>query len=487
MTYSRHRRLWRLLPVFSLFCCLTPVIPGFAGQHQEVGQSNHPRRLNLVFVMTDDQAVWTIGAYGNTEVRTPNMDRLAAEGVRFSKAFVNTPVCSPSRATLFTGLYPTQFGILDWISPEEAERGAGLPQELPTWPEILQKNGYKTALIGKWHLGSQPDHHPLKHGFDHFYGFLEGGNVPMDPMLEVDGKNVKLKGSLPDLLTDEALRFIREQGSAGPFALVLSFRAPHAPFTPVPEIDTAAVKDMKPTIPGVTALDKGQVEKWTREYYGSVHSVDRNLGRLLEGLSSSGLEENTLVIFTSDNGYMIGQHRLWSKGNAHTIAGGVVGPKRPNMFEESIAIPLIVRWSGVSRRGSTIDQAVSFIDFFPTLLAMLEINAPEGTRLEGRDFSPLLKGEALDWEDTVFGQYDLHNSGLAYMRMVRTPRWKLVRHFYANYLDELYDLESDPGETNNLYREPGTEEVRTRFELRLNQWQKAIGDPLLEDPRAVSP
>lgn len=479
-------RIWLLLLILNL-TVLELGTSVAAAPFEEPAQPADRGRPNLVFVMTDDQAVWTVGAYGNTEVRTPNMDRLAEEGVRFSRAFVNTPVCSPSRATLFTGLYPTQFGIADWISPEEAEKGAGLSQELPTWPEVLQGNGYSTALIGKWHLGSQPDHHPLKHGFDHFYGFLEGGNVPMNPTLEVGGKKVELKGSLPDLLTDEAIRFIREKRQAGPFAVVLSFRAPHAPFTPVPEVDSGAVKDLRPTIPGVTAIDRDQIEKWTREYYGSVHSVDRNLGRLLAELSSIGLEENTIVVFTSDNGYMIGQHRLWSKGNAHTIAGGVVGPKRPNMFEESIAIPLIVRWPGVSRRGSTVDRAVSFIDFFPTLLAMLEIRVPDGAKLEGHDFSPLLKGEAVDWDETIFGQYDLHNSGLAYMRMIRTPHWKLVRHYYANFLDELYDLESDPGETNNLYRDAGAEEIRRRLELRLGQWQKTIGDPILEDPRAVSP
>src|SRR5687768_13598021 len=207
-----------------------------------------PRKPNIIAIVTDDQARWSIGAYGNKESKTPNMDRLAAEGALFVNAFVATPVCSPSRASFLTGRYGTQVGILDWISPKEAEAGLGLPREALSWIEVLKKDGYITGLIGKWHLGTLAQFHPTRRGFDHFFGFLGGGNTPMNPTLEVNGKNKKFTGSLPDILTDDALDFVRKN-RAGPFALCLHFRAPHAPYGPVPEADSKPFQDLDPTIP----------------------------------------------------------------------------------------------------------------------------------------------------------------------------------------------------------------------------------------------
>src|SRR5262249_50419330 len=158
---------------------------------------------------------------------------------------------------------------------------------------------------------------------------------PMNPTLEVDGKEKTLTGSLPDLLTDDAIRFI-EKSSDKPFAVLLHFRAPHMPYAPVPEEDSAPFKKLDPTIPESPGIDKAQVKQWTRDYYASVHSVDRNLGRLLDRLDQLKLTDKTVVTFTSDHGYMIGHHTLHAKGNAYWIAGGVHGPMRPNMFEESI-------------------------------------------------------------------------------------------------------------------------------------------------------
>src|SRR6185436_4421932 len=164
---------------------------------------------------------------GNAEVRTPHMDRLAGEGARFLNAFVPTPVCSPSRVSFLTGLYGTQVGITDYICRQEERAGLGLPNLAVTWPAVLQKNGYATALIGKWHLGTQPQFHPTKHGFDHFYGWLLTPQS-IDPRLEVDGKVQQLKGPLPDLQIDEAMRFI-EQKRDRPFAVVITTLAPHHP------------------------------------------------------------------------------------------------------------------------------------------------------------------------------------------------------------------------------------------------------------------
>jgi arylsulfatase A-like enzyme len=438
-------------------------------------------KWNIVSVVTDDQGAWALGCYGNKECKTPTMDRLAREGARFTNAFVTTPVCSPSRATFLTGKYATQVGITDWIAPLESDAGLGLPASATTWPRVLQQNGYKTALVGKWHLGTQPRFHPTRHGFDHFFGFLEGGNRPMNPKLEKDGKVRSFKGSLPDILTDDALAFV-EENKDRPFALLLHFRAPHLPYGPVPEQDSGPFKGLDPTVPVRRGLDIPQIKKWTRDYYASIHSVDRNLGRLLARLDKLGLSGKTIVLFTSDHGYNIGHHGLHTKGNGIWVAGGVRGPKRPNMWDTSCRVPLLIRWPGIVKPGTEVGEMVSGIDTLASTLGMLGVKIPAGVKHEGRDFSPFLRGEKVaKWRDALFGQYDLHNSGLAYMRMVRTAKWKLVRHHKANFLDELYDLEKDPGEERNLYRNARFREVRDQLQARLTAWQKSIGDPLRED------
>ncbi|MGH9338338.1 MAG: sulfatase-like hydrolase/transferase [Acidobacteriota bacterium] len=473
---------------FLLRAALVTGLLGFALQHswfRPPDRAQAQERFNIISIVTDDQARWGVGAYGNQEIQTPHMDRLARQGALFENAFVATPVCSPSRATFLTGLYGTQVGITDWVAPVEADAGLGLPPGTITWPEVLQQHGYRTALLGKWHLGWQPQFHPSKHGFDHFFGFLGGGNRPMDPTLEVEGKNKRLRGPLPDLLVDEANRFLEENRSR-PFALLLHFRAPHLPYGPVPEEDSAPFKDLDPTVPDAPGVDIAQIKKWTRDYYGSIHSVDRNIGRLLEKLEDLDLSRKTIVMFTSDHGYQIGHHGLNTKGNSHWIAGGVWGPKRPNMFEESIRIPLMIRWPGVVKPGTKISQPVSNLDTFASVLGMLGIPVPDEARQEGSDFSPLLRGEQVLWRDTVFAQYDLHNNGLAYMRMIRTPEWKLVRHYYANTLDELYNLKEDPGETNDLYEKREYQNVRDSLLERLTLWQQSINDPILAS-RAYPP
>ena len=457
-----------LLALVAALCCL----PAARAQSE---------RFNLVYVMTDDQAPWTLGAYGNRESITPNMGRIAKEGALFRNAFTVTPVCSPSRVGFLTGLYGTQVGITDWIAPNEDAAGLGLPATATTWPAVLQKNGYRTALLGKWHLGSTPPFHPTKRGFDHFYGFLGGGNQPLDPTLEVNGKPEKLKGSLPDLLTDEALRFV-EANKAKPFALVLHFRAPHTPYAPVLPEDSEPFAKLDPTIPAFKGLDVAQTKRFYREYYASVHSVDRNLGRLLAQLDQLDLTRKTIVIFTSDHGYNIGQHGIHTKGNGYWMLGGGNGPKRPNMWDTSLRIPLLVRWPGVVKAGSEISEPVMNLDLLPSVLGMLRVALPQGLTQNGLDFSPLLRGEkTATWRDAVYGQYDLHNGGLAFMRMIRTNDWKLVRHHHQYQMDELYDLKNDPDEARNLYNNAQHKTTRDELQQRLSAWQRNIDDPLLKE------
>jgi uncharacterized sulfatase len=337
-------------------------------------------------------------------------------------------------------------------------------------------------LLGKWHLGTLDKFHPTRQGYDRFFGFRGGGNTPMNPTLERDGKEEKLQGSLPDLLVDEGLRFL-EANRDRPFLLSVHFREPHAPYAPVSAVDSAPFVDADVVIPRFDGLPVERVKKLTREYYASVHAVDRNVGRLLDALERLGVAGRTVVVFTSDHGYMIGHHGLWHKGNGVWIAEGKQGP-RPNMFDDSIRVPLLVRWPGVVRPASVVRNVVSNLDIFPSVLEMTGVGTPPNLAIRGRSFVPLLKGEnpAEPWDDTLFGQYDMHHTKRARMRMIRTPEWKLVRHFEPGEGDELYHLADDPGEAVNLAESDSHRDARDSLKARLRERMAAVGDPLSMAP-----
>lgn len=437
------------------------------------------RRPNILFIVTDDQAEWTLGSYGNADARTPHLDRLAREGVRFTNAFTPSPVCSPSRATLLSGRYGTEVGITDWLNPEENEAGMGLPPELTTWAEALQRAGYRTGLVGKWHLGSKPQFHPTRQGYEFFLGFLGGGNQPMNPQLWVGDEQRVFPGPEPDVMTDAALAFLRE-ADPRPFALSLHFRAPHTPYGPVPEVDMAPFRDAAVAIPVFRGLDQAQVRQWTREYYASVHSIDRNIVRVLDALQQSGLDRSTVVIFTSDHGYNIGHHGLHTKGNGTWVAGGVNGPTMPNMFDTSLKPPFIVRGPGVKGDGRQVAEMITFEDVYPTLLSLAGVPMPADAPKHGRDLTPLLRGEPVsNWRDAVYGQYDIHHYAIAHLRMIRETGWKLVRSYGTTTKDQLFDLTSDPGELKNLWNVPEHRERRQAMERRLREWMRSYDDPLL--------
>ena len=436
-------------------------------------------KYNVVFIVTDDQAQWSIGAYGNREAITPNMDRLAREGAKFNNAFVTTPVCSPSRVAFLTGLYGTEVGITDYLTADEGAAGIGLPESALTWPRVLQQNGYRTALFGKYHLGTAAEFHPTRRGFDYFMGSLQGSFAPLNPRLEVNGRMTEVKGAGSDIVMDDAIRWI-EANRDQPFGALIHFREPHLPYTPMPEEDARLFKELDPTIPDAPGLDRAQVKQFYRDYYAAIHAVDRNLGKLLALLHRLDLDRRTIVIFQSDHGYNIGQHGIHTKGNGYWIAGGVNGPKRPNLWDTSLRIPLIVRWPGTIEAGVEVNETVLNLDMFPSVLGLLKIKPPPQSSHHGKDFTPLLFGLRDEkWRTEIFGQYDLHNVGLAYMRMLRTKEWKLVRHYLANELDELYDLKNDPDEKRNLYRDPAHRETRAQLQQRLNERMKEIKDPLL--------
>lgn len=361
-------------------------------------------RLHIVSIVTDDQALWSLSCYGSNESRTPNLERIAAEGARFSNAFEATPVCSPSRATFFTGRYGTQLGITDFLLQREDEKGFGLRPGTVTWPAVLQSHGYATALVGKWHLGRNAASLPERFGFDRFFGFLGAGTLSMTPVFDFPDGRRKLVGCTADLITDEALAFIEEK-SEQPFALCMQFREPHAPYGPMPEVDTQALAGLHPALPDASGLDPTQIKNWRREYFTAVHAIDRNIGRIIDALERFGLWDKTVILFTSDLGYNIGEHTVHGKGNAAWVAAGLLGPWRPNLRDTSLRVPLIMRLPRMGRTGVVIEDVVSNVDTFASVLGMLDIEAPPDWKQEGVDFTPRLRGAAQASRETLFAQH----------------------------------------------------------------------------------
>jgi uncharacterized sulfatase len=432
---------------------------------------------SLIVIMTDDQAEWSLGCYGNRESRSPAIDKLAAQGARFQNAVVVTPVCSPSRATFLTGLQSTQFGIADWITPAQGKNGLGLDPAIPTWPKLLRAAGYRTGLVGKWHLGNQPKYHPTANGFDFFAGHLDGGWEPQEPTWEIDARPTKIDGFSVDRTAAEAIRFL-DASAAKPFALCVHFREPHTPYVPMPDEDTKLFKNLDPTIPMFPNLKVDQVKNWTRQYYACVRAVDRNVDRILKKLDDLKLADDTIVIFTSDHGYNIGHHGIHTKGNGNWCTTDHSGV-RPNMWDTSLRIPLIIRWPGVIKPGMVYEEWVTNQDMFPTILAMAGAQRPAGWKGEGHDLTSLLKGRPYRERDLIFGQYDITNTALQRMRMIRTKEWKLVRHYGVENQGELFDLAHDPGELTNLFASESERAIRSGLQEKLDAWMKSLDDPVV--------
>lgn len=467
------------------------------------------KRWNIITILTDDQAIWGMGAYGNSEIRTPVLDRLAREGALFTNAFAATGVCTPSRVAYTTGRHSIELGVLNDAVDSAQMRDQGLPRNTPTWARELQRAGYRTALIGKWHLGSMPEFFPTRFGYDYFYGFVGGSNRPKNPGLTRDGNIRIAPGFTEDLLVDDAMDWL-ERNAAEPFSLSIHFRAPHLPYGPVPDADLEAVKGIDPTVPklsdggieGASELYTRHLKKERLEYYAAIHCIDRNVGRLLQKLDALGLSGNTIVMFTSDQGYLLGERGLFNKGAAAPIQYGMFPDNRLlwviNMYDLALRVPLLVRWPGVVPPGTVIDDLVSLIDIYPTVLGMTGV--PQRARIahDARDFSPLLRGEKVAWRDMLFGQYTSDQLGnLEFLRMVRTRKWKMVRAYMNPPANQLFDLESDPDELKNLYYPPSGYDIRPdgsvamtfgsdtyagqkqMLQAHLEEWQRRIDDPAL--------
>ncbi|MDP6445250.1 MAG: sulfatase-like hydrolase/transferase, partial [Pirellulaceae bacterium] len=331
--------------------------------------------------------------------------------------------------------------------------------------------------------------HPTKFGYQKFLGIRTGGCPPKDPVIELlNGETKKVEGFTCDIFTDHALEFIRESGKK-PFALSLHFRAPHAAWLPVRDEDWEPFKNLDPEIPNpdFPNLDTELIKRRTREYLASVKSVDRNVGRVLDLLEELNLSDETIVIFTSDHGYNLGEHGVWYKGNA--IRALTKNPpqrwkkipagRRPNLWDTSLRVPTAVKWPGVIKPRTKITQTVSNLDWYPTLLAMAGVELPTDVTIRGRDATPLLRGESVSWDNSLYAEYSMHHGATTHMRGYRTPQWKLMRDFASEGRAEFYNLTKDPAEMNNLIdsKDPLHIRIRRRFDKLILERMAQINDP----------
>lgn len=440
-------------------------------------------RPNILFIMTDDHAAHAIGAYGSRINKTPNIDRLAREGMLFKNCFAVNAICTPSRASILTGKYSHKNGVPVFNRFDGSQWSV---------QKELSKAGYQTAMIGKWHLTSDPV------GFD-YWNILPGQGLYHDPEMIEMGQRKKLTGYATDLITDLTIDFVKKRDPNKPFLIFSHHKAPHREWSPdakhakmyedveIPEPPTfndeyasrsaaaseatmridqhLTARDLKGRTPPA-GLDARGVKKWKyqqyiKDYLRCVASVDDNVGRLFDYLEESGLAKNTVVIYTSDQGFFLGDHNWYDKRF---------------MYEESLRMPFLVRWPGHIAAGSTTEAMALNVDVAPTFLELAGLKAP--AEVQGRSLLPVLEGHTpQDWRKSMYYRY-YHYPGDHQVQPhygVRTERHKLI---YFNRIDqwELFDLQTDPHELNNIYAAPSSAQTVKTLKTELNRLRTELDD-----------
>ena len=425
---------------------------------------------NIVCILTDDQGIWAAGCYGNPEIRTPGIDHIAATGVRFDNFFVSTPVCSPSRATLLTGRIASQHGVHDWIrGGNTGPDAASYLEEEIAYTDILAAHGWTCGLSGKWHLGNSQI---PQHGFSHWFVHQGGGGVYNNAPMIRDGEPITAPGYVTNVITDDALAFIdRRASDHQPFYLGVHYTAPHSPWDGHPQdivdsyddcpFDSCPQEPIHPWAGGLTHNNMGDRES-LQGYFAAVTAMDMDVCRILEKLEALGIRDNTLVIFLSDNGFSLGHHGFWGKGN---------GTYPPNMYENSIKVPAVMSHPACIPQGIVQSAMISSCDFMPTLLEYLDLPIPQDRNLSGSAMVPLWQGEEGVGRDHVIICDEYGDT-----RMIRTVDWKYV-HRYPDGPHELYDLTNDPDERINLVDEASQAKRRRLLQGELESWFDRYADP----------
>lgn len=426
---------------------------------------------NIVFILSDDQGAWALGCAGNPDVRTPHLDRLAASGVRCENFFCTSPVCSPARASLFTGKIPSQHGVHDWIAAGNmGEDAIEYLSGQTAFTDVLADNGYTCGMSGKWHLGkSEQPQKSFKHWFVHERG---GGPYYGAPMIR-DGERVTEDGYITDVITNDGIDFIRAHADQNePFYLSVHYTAPHDPWIgqhPQHLVDSYADCEFSSTpqeethpwsIPNAPGADHPRES--LQGYYASITAMDDNIGRILDTLEETGVRDNTLVIFLSDNGFNCGHHGIWGKGN---------GTYPQNMYDTSVKVPAIWSQPGRIAAGVVTDELISGYDVMPTLLDYTGFAYYVPDDLPGESMVPILEGRTTGGRDQVV-IYDEYGP----VRMIRTKRWKYV-HRYPDGPHELYDLQHDPSESANKIADAQYEPLVEKMRAQMEQWFDTYAEP----------
>ncbi len=456
------------------------------------------RRPNFVFFLVDDLGWKDVGCYGSTFYDTPNIDRLARQGMRFTQAYAASPVCSPTRASIMTGKNPARLHITDWIGAKRHKKALlsadyvhQLPLEEVTIAEALKEAGYTTGFFGKWHLGKRP-YFPENQGFDVNVGGCEIGHPgsyfcpyrrEKEPYFQVPGLEDCTEGEyLTDRLTDEALRFI-EANRQQPFFVYLAHYAVHVPLQ-AKDPDVEHYKAKLAQVPPASGPDfERERDAYTKlkqdnpTYAAMIHSVDQSLGRVLDKLEELNLAENTVVIFMSDNGGL--STLLWKWGATANV------PLRAGkgwLYEGGIREPMIIKWPGVTHPGSVCQEPVMSTDFYPTILQMAGLPLRPEQHRDGLSLVPLLRGERqhLDREALHWHYPHYHGSGSIPSSAIRVGDWKLIE-FYQEHKVELYNLKKDLSERHDLAPEmPDKAEV---LRQKLHQWLRSVDAWMPEEVR----
>lgn len=481
-----RRKVLGLLAGSGLASVMPPWLGGCAGRP---GVRQARAQPNVIFMMTDDQTRDAASIYGNPILRTPNMDRIGHEGIRFNQAFVTSSLCLPSRASFLTGQYPHTHGML--TNGEES----GFPDESrlrhqTTWPMLLRAAGYHTGVVGKWHINTPPE------GYD-FTAVLPGQGVYFDPPMLVNGSMIAHKGHTDDVIGERALQFLRERPRDKPFCMLFQFKAPHRSWEPAARF-ARAFEDVEIPLPetffepestrpeavrkaemrivdmldfrerGVPGtLEPGQLARrnhqaLVKHYYRVLLGVDENVGRVLEFLDDHGLAEDTIIIYTSDNGFFLGEHGLFDKRL---------------MYEPSIRVPMLLRWPAGIEAGRVDDtHMVLNIDVAPTILGMA--GQPVPGAMQGSSWQPLLRDGQADWRHDFLYEYFEFPAAHCVRRHrgVRNARWKLIQFWQQPEEWELYDLRNDPQERRNLAAETDHAAQLARMKARLVALRREYDD-----------
>lgn len=388
-------------------------------------------RPNIIFIMADDLGYADLSCTGSHHIRTPAIDSIGAQGIQFRQGYANSAICSPTRTALLTGCYQYRFpiGVEEPLGPG-APDGIGVPVDRPTIASVLRDQGYRTKLVGKWHLGEPPRHGPLRHGYDEFFGIVEGaadyfrhhmvmGKKTVGVGLAQGDTPIERNGYLTDLFGDEAVKTVEQAGDK-PFFLSLHFNAPHWPWE---GREDAAVA---PTLDGSFHYNGGSLAK----YKEMVEAMDQNVAKLLAALERSGKAENTIIIFTSDNG-----------GERFSETWPFTGVKG-ELLEGGIRVPLLARWPVHIAPGSTSDQVMISMDFLPTLLAMAGGNGAKAGTFDGLDLSAQLTGRAAPIDRTLYWRFKANGQAA-----LRQGNWKYLK---LGDKEHLFDLASDARERADL-------------------------------------